>query len=641
MALRSDYEFTLGWRQDIEDLDFLHEKSGVVPWNLVGAFKPPKSIDPTPYIDARNQLQESSCSGHGYTLAARFTNWIKTGGGLIDGKIVDLSPQFIYNLGRKEAGITGDRGCTITGVVMAGKKYGVCREQTMPYTGRDNLDIPREAFEEGEQHLMRQNSPLYSYNDIFNGLAAGLGGVVIGIDWVESLAHHMETDEPIEELSGESYGKHCLSGETMIPLLNGTSMSMKDLAEGKAGDKFWVYSCDKSGNIVPGQAFAARKTASMQKVFAVVLDNGEVVKATSDHPFMMRDGSYRNVSELKAGDSLMPLYRRVTSAGPMPGYEQLYNPHSRRWYYTHRHIGGIRGNKRIPKGTVFHHKDFNKRNNEPENIELMTWEEHTKLHADQMDVLFAYRRSEAGRENSRRTMKRLWANPEWAARSRARLKANARKRVEKLVAEHRCGFQAMDKDKLRKIVAANGRKLKGRRRSQQSIEKAKETIRRRLLEDAEFREMRSRNARKNFEKYNAEVAAGIRKAPGRPKKTADNHRIIGVVELPDREDVYDLTVEKLHNFATESGVFVHNCVALIGYVDKQDDQGRNYLILGNSHGQKWGRNGFAIVAPNCCRQWCSNNTNEVHLVSDLQEYRGNAGRADWLNNNPSYQPPRW
>lgn len=36
--------------------------------------------------------------------------------------------------------------------------------------------------------------------------------------------------------------------------------------------------------------------------------------------------------------------------------------------------------KEIPKGYVIHHKDFNHENNDPDNLEMMTIAEHTKIH---------------------------------------------------------------------------------------------------------------------------------------------------------------------------------------------------------------------------------------------------------------------
>lgn len=39
-----------------------------------------------------------------------------------------------------------------------------------------------------------------------------------------------------------------------------------------------------------------------------------------------------------------------------------------------------------------------------------------------------------------------------------------------------------------------------------------------------------------------------------------NHKIVSVESIDYKADVYDITVDKYHNFALEAGVFVHNCV---------------------------------------------------------------------------------
>lgn len=41
--------------------------------------------------------------------------------------------------------------------------------------------------------------------------------------------------------------------------------------------------------------------------------------------------------------------------------------------------------------------------------------------------------------------------------------------------------------------------------------------------------------------------------------TANNHKVVSVESITEREDVYCLTVPEYHNFALEAGVFVHNC----------------------------------------------------------------------------------
>jgi len=42
-------------------------------------------------------------------------------------------------------------------------------------------------------------------------------------------------------------------------------------------------------------------------------------------------------------------------------------------------------------------------------------------------------------------------------------------------------------------------------------------------------------------------------------KSFNNHKVIKVEKLNVHRDVYDLTVDKYHNFAIDNGIFVHNC----------------------------------------------------------------------------------
>lgn len=137
-------------------------------------------------------------------------------------------------------------------------------------------------------------------------------------------------------------GGYCMTGDTKVSLLNGNERTLKELADGAEGDSFWVYSCDKSGNIVPGRAHSARKTRPDADLIKVALDNGETIRCTPDHPFMLRDGTYRDAGKLQEGDSLMPLYRNTgTTKTALKGYERVYVPGIRRWKYTHREIAGF------------------------------------------------------------------------------------------------------------------------------------------------------------------------------------------------------------------------------------------------------------------------------------------------------------
>lgn len=113
-------------------------------------------------------------------------------------------------------------------------------------------------------------------------------------------------------------GFTCFTGDTRISLLNGTEVPIKDLV---GLDEFWVYSCDEEGNIVPGLATNCRKTGELASILKITLDNGEIIRCTYNHKFMMRDGSYKEAQCLQPEDSLMPLYRRDSDTMQCYGYE--------------------------------------------------------------------------------------------------------------------------------------------------------------------------------------------------------------------------------------------------------------------------------------------------------------------------------
>ncbi len=107
-------------------------------------------------------------------------------------------------------------------------------------------------------------------------------------------------------------GYQCFTSDTRVRLLDGTAASMADLsARYGRSEVFWVYAFDRrTGRVVPGRARNARRTGS-KPIAVVTLDNGEAVRCTHDHRWLMRDGSYVEARDLRPGDSLMPLYTRV------------------------------------------------------------------------------------------------------------------------------------------------------------------------------------------------------------------------------------------------------------------------------------------------------------------------------------------
>lgn len=103
----------------------------------------------------------------------------------------------------------------------------------------------------------------------------------------------------------------CLTGDTRIPLLDGSCPTIADLAALGPDHEFWVYSFEqKTGKYVPALAKGARVSGKNVPIIKVVLDDGSSIRCTSDHLFMMRNGEFREAGTLNPGDSLKPLYKK-------------------------------------------------------------------------------------------------------------------------------------------------------------------------------------------------------------------------------------------------------------------------------------------------------------------------------------------
>ncbi len=210
----------------------------------------------------------------------------------------------------------------------------------------------------------------------------------------------------------------CFTADTKISLLNGTECEINKLPS-----EFWVYSCTPEGDIVPGRGHSPRITKIVNKLILITLDNGEIIKCTPDHRFMLRDGTYKEAQFLTEGESLMPLYRKRSDKelDGLANYEMVKSNRDESWYFTHRIVSSFI-DKTNKKASVRHHKDFNKHNNNPDNLEWMTWLDHKELHSQMIHKLWEnpetrkkiselarknitiYNKSEKGRENSRKNI---------------------------------------------------------------------------------------------------------------------------------------------------------------------------------------------------------------------------------------------
>lgn len=117
---------------------------------------------------------------------------------------------------------------------------------------------------------------------------------------------HEGSYKPEYNLIGASTGRMCLLGNTKISMLDGSEREIGTIA---LGEDINVYGCLPDGTILPARAKGLGLTKYTKSIVKVTLDNSQVIECTPDHRFMLRDGSYKEAQHLKASDSLMPLYR--------------------------------------------------------------------------------------------------------------------------------------------------------------------------------------------------------------------------------------------------------------------------------------------------------------------------------------------
>ena len=337
---------------------------------------------------------------------------------------------------------------------------------------------------------------------------------------------------------GKSTYARCFRGDTRVALVDGTSPTLEEMARrADSGELFFGYSIDNGRVIV--SLLDAPRFIGRDALLEIELDNGEVVAATPDHDFMLRDGRMLQAAYLRPGQSLMPLYRDLVR-----GYEVVYQPINGHLHPTHRLADewNVRNGIYIPEpGTHRHHIDFNRRNNHPSNIERMVeraqdlWND--PRYAQVRENLCAARRqpSEATRERHRQAMLRRYSDEQERARQGQR-SAVAWSRDE-------------GSRRLRQAEIARALRIRP--------EIDAERIRRALHDTGSVR---------GAARLLGCDRSVFRRFPGLVEQfrgQARNHKVVAVRGLPGDHDVYCLSVPEAGNFALESGVFVRNCGIIV------------------------------------------------------------------------------
>ncbi|MBU2522969.1 MAG: hypothetical protein KKE23_01610 [Nanoarchaeota archaeon] len=471
----------------------------------------------------------------------------------------------------------------------------------------------------------------------------------------------------------------CFTGDTQVMLTDGRKLPFVDLIkEAQQGKKNYTYTINKIGNVAIAEIKNPRLTKKKAEIMKIILDNNEEIKCTLNHKFMLRNGTYKEAQNLKAGDSLMPLYTKLSEKRDRinrEGYLLIHQPKTGKWISAHHLADNYNltlGVYTKQTGRVRHHINFNKLNNNPDNVKRIQWAEHWKTHQDHAKELHknpAYsRKLDSGRKNywdkkenrelkskelSERNRKN-WQDPAYREHMKLKLSEinkeyiknhpEKRKELSKRATEtlKKLWKEEAYRDKKISLLKErwddpNYRKAQSEQMKQTSkkiwsnIEHRKfisqnskkflenEENRKRLVaaykekwkNNGEFRnyflsifsengkmanyfrfitvckraiekygELTDENYEKTRINYNKRNGAGIIKFQDGLKKFFDgevkllheklkideiimpklNHKVKETISLKEYEDVYDLTINKTHNFSLAAGVFVHNSI---------------------------------------------------------------------------------
>ncbi len=385
---------------------------------------------------------------------------------------------------------------------------------------------------------------------------------------VERAIHHWMVGPAIELYANTS----CLTGGTKIPLLNGDVVTIEQLVK-TFSDKedVWVYSCDIKGRPCPAKVLRAIKQKHKPKTLRVWLDNGEFVEASINHRFIKRDGTICRADELSVGDSLMPFHRSPDPAG----YERVWDVEKKNWRSTYKVVASetsgvnleeVNLGKKLEEEVeyiVVHHKDFNKNNNHPDNLQLMSHKEHIQLHSGNM-------------------LKR-WQDPEWR---------------EMMIQKNKDSHNTKE---YLKVLSERHTKWWDSEEGQKYKEKFSKLFAERV-KDPEFAEKNrlSKIGRKHTEEHKEAIRAGLNKAVAEGRivsqkivkvcptcgkqfkvspSSADqincslqcakiyrrktkcvpskNHKIVKIEDIGNHV-VYDISVSGSELFGLDAGIYIHN-----------------------------------------------------------------------------------
>ena len=201
----------------------------------------------------------------------------------------------------------------------------------------------------------------------------------------------------------------CVVGETLVYCADGRgNVSIKQLAE--EGKDIDVFCYDNNGKITIRKMRHPRVTGYNEKIYKITFDDGNSIKCTNNHKIRMLDGTYKEIKDIKEGEQVKILTKFEESINNtiskdsknMKDYFWL-NDGGKTNVCEHRIVACHNYKGNLDFSYVVHHKDYNTKNNNPSNLEVMTKEDHDELHRQNM----------LGDKNPMRRAQTEWSEEKW------------------------------------------------------------------------------------------------------------------------------------------------------------------------------------------------------------------------------------
>ena len=169
----------------------------------------------------------------------------------------------------------------------------------------------------------------------------------------------------------------CFTGDTKIMTLDGSAHTLEELYEKKM--KIGIYGCNNKGELSVDLAESVYLSDYVDELIEVEIDRTYKIKCTPDHPFMLRDGSYKRADQLTKDTLLMPITRErikhkkyreedtdVLVKVGVDRYEIIFNK-DKRYFYTSLLSSNLDNQDSIE---LIDYRDKNTFNNYPDNLSI-------------------------------------------------------------------------------------------------------------------------------------------------------------------------------------------------------------------------------------------------------------------------------